>query len=123
MAVASRSSAAGHKSACFKMTACNFCVPFHFPVSFLTNVVNFFPRDSSPQLRQFNKRGSLTEDPLGGLAIQNIIRNNVMAGMANAGASDGTDSRPITGRSARRIAPAALPALKSAPRTSFAVRY
>jgi hypothetical protein len=90
-------------------------------LSFLTHTT-ILVRDSSPQLRQFNKRGSLTDDPLGGLALQNIM-NNVMAVMANSGGSEGGDSRPVTGRSARRIAPAALPALKSAPRTSFAVRY
>ncbi len=60
-------------------------------------------------------------DSFGGGALDTIV-NNVAAAMAAVPLAD-TDLRATSARSGRRIAPAALPALKNAPRTSFAVRY
>ncbi len=58
-------------------------------------------------------------DPFGGL---NGLVGNVVASMV-VPLPEAAELRAGSGRSLRRVMPAALPALKNAPRTSFAVRY
>ncbi len=61
-------------------------------------------------------------DDFGGTTFGNNLVGSVLASVA-APLPEAGDMRSTSGRSLRRVVPAALPALKNAPRTSFAVRY